>query len=570
MSSGLAAVAWVMTVDRHAVPEIAKSLKGVAGRMPGNRRPAPAARVAAGCPARRGARQLIRLGTGLAGFWLAGCVMLPLPPMGPQLHQAEVLALIEGGADRATLQGLLGEPTGTYLDGRLEVFRGGSERANLGILMVGPGGGGGVGVAPIMPEELFVFAELDPEGRTLGTLLWAVHPTGRALSEQGVGGAGTLAPLAHPPATAQLREVVRWKPKRSPMQRAWHGSIYRLATVRNGAPVLSPDGGRVAVRDGERIVVRDLATGGAVGSFPIDSSPCGGLELSPAVRSMWFPALAFAEEEVLVLIGASGRVCRWEVASGEPPRPTGAGVVWRAYDSLGVPLAGPLPLAEGHVVVGGDDGVLRPWAPATAESPAVAAAERGIGDCWPPVAGGAGRHLLQSCLRFAANRLTRLLLVRDAQTLEPLASWSIEAATTTLDGRAFDPTATGLAAAGATSGLVALANGFIVLVWTDATMALGQAAPELHEPTIVLSSALGGVASSDSGRPLPPLLAFSRDGGRLIVGHFGCVVLDTATWGEVWRCETDYGSMGSELMEGLAMTPDGRHIVTHEALYALP
>ena len=513
-------------------------------------------------------RQLFGIGEALAGLALAGCVMLPLPPIGPQLRQAEVLPLVEGGADRAALQGLLGEPLATYLGGRLEVFRGSSERASLAILMVGPGGGGGAGISRIMPEELFVFAELDPDGRTLGTLLWAVHPLGRPLSEQGVSGAGTLAPLAHPPATGQVREVVRWKPKRSLMRRSSYGSINRLATVRSGAPVLSPDGGRVAVRDGGRIVVRDLATGGAVGSFALDTSPCGGLELSPAVRSGWFPALAFVDEEELVLIGASGRLCQWAIASGEPPRPVGPGVVRHAYDTLGVPRAGLVPSADGRIVVAGDDGVLRPWAPATANSPAVAAAERGVGDCWPPVPVGHGRLLLQSCLRFAANTLSRLLLVRDAGTLEQLASWSTEAATKTVDGRAFAPAATGVVAAA--PGIVALADGPIVLVWTDAIPALEQAAAEQHEPSIVLSSALGGVARSDSGRPLPPLLAFSRDGSRLIVGHFGCVVLDTETWAEIWRCETHYGSMGAELMEGLAMTPDGRHVVTHEALYALP
>lgn len=324
------------------------------------------------------------------------------------------------------------------------------------------------------------------------------------------------------------------------------------------------------MRDGERIVVRDLATGGAVGSFAIDSSPCGGLELSQAIRSGWFPALAFVDDEVLVLLGASGRVCQWAIAAGEPPRPVGLGVVQHPYDALGVPGAGLLPLAKGRIVVAGDDGVLRPWAPAPPDGPAVPAADRGVRHCWPPVLAGDGRYLLQSCLRFAANTLTRLLLVRDSGTLEQLASWSNEAATKTFDGRAFEPSATGVVAAGAAPGIVALANGPIVLVWTAATIAPGQAALEPHEPTIVLSSALGGVASSDSGRPLPPLLAFSHDGSRLIVGHLGCVVLDTATWREVWRCQTHYGSMGAELMEGIVMTPDGRHIVTHEALYALP
>jgi hypothetical protein len=248
-----------------------------------------------------------------------------------------------------------------------------------------------------------------------------------------------------------------------------------------------------------------------------------------------------------------------------------------------------------------------------------AAAVPGMLDCTAPVTLGATGHLLQSCISdplgdqnaiapvrlsptnddddAVSQRPQRVLVVREPTTQAPREVWRGSA-----PGQlpfmpiSFDLGSAGAIAVDAARGRVALLHGpfvelFAVAEKTDGTMRLDPL------PFLPLSSALGATSTvhpkSMRGystglhvahyghyviagrsptilRPMPQVLQFSADGTRLAAGFVGCVVWDTASWREVWRCDLEDETRQNELRRGFAMTADGRHIVTDDGLYRLP
>lgn len=292
-------------------------------------------------------------------------------------------------------------------------------------------------------------------------------------------------------------------------------------------------------------------------------------------------AVLFSSEDRLLVADIDGGLCSWEPATGLARRLVVDGGVadganLMAIDATRVAIAtikGSVRIHNrltGDLLVAGDTPMLLRY-------------------CTAPIGVSAGRHLVQSCLGGIDRRILVLRSADDLMVLD-IAEATAPTALPFVNSY-FEPDRAGQLALDSAGGRVALLDGPFVRLLEVAADDTGRARLRDLSP-VLLSTALGAATlevpvgyrtygghggeplqSADGWqlvRPMPPVLAFSADGSRLAAGFVGCVVWDTVFWREVWRCDLEDDERRAELRRGFALTPDGRHIVTDTALYALP
>jgi hypothetical protein len=479
-------------------------------------------------------------------------------------------------------------------------------------------------------EDHFFVVAYDEAGLIEGTVLWSTVEKERRLPL--VQAAGSLAALAHEPPTKRLTPVVFWGEAEPPFA-VFSASQERFNRAQRqrpwASPLLSSTGRITALRAEERvsergpdrrvIVLRDTRTGAILGRLADQGVICGALpdgtrRIAGYSTATWHGERreVLVDDETLLALTTEPAICRLRLPLGDlqklplPPVATADDLRLVRLDDENIALGTP---DGAFLLLDLRDGSLRQRA----------AAVPGMLDCTAPVRLGATGHLLQSCVTdplgdqsaIAAVRLSptnddddavsqrpqRVLVVREPTTRAPREVWRGSA-----PGQlpfmpiSFDLGSAGAIAVDAARGRVALLHGpfvelFAVAEKTDGTMRLDPL------PFLPLSSALGATStvhpksmrgySTDlhvahyghyviAGRsptilrPMPQVLQFSADGTRLAAGFVGCVVWDTASWREVWRCDLEDETRQNELRRGFAMTADGRHIVTDDGLYRLP
>lgn len=557
-----------------------------------------------------------------------GCV--PLPPLGEQHDSAAMQALQTTARDRTAVHAALGAPDAQFRDGRLEAFhRTGDAGSMVWFPMILP-----VplpAVERLGAADHVLFVAYDDAGLIEGTVLWSKVEKERRLPQ--VQATGSLAALAHEPPTQPLDPVVFWGEPEPPLALfSDRREVFRRTQRQRpwATPVLSPDGRITALRGEEKlpergpdrrlIVLRDTRTGVGIGRLPDQSAICGALPDGTSSRSGHYRinwhghrAEVLVDDETLLALTTAPALCRLTLPSGaleELPLP----VVTDARDLRLVRLD------DEHVAVGMPEGAVLVLDAATGDLRRQGAAVPGMLDCTAPVQLRATGHLLQSCVTEPSGELAAIAAVRQGPSRRGYATVSPEARRvlvvrepTTLAPReiwwgpapghlpflphGFDLRSTGAIAVDPAQPRLALLHGpfvelFAVTTTTDGTPGLDPL------PLLPLSSAHGAMTTTHyysfhgystdlpgahyaesrdaEGRtlagllPMPQVLQFSADGSRLAAGFVGCVVWDTASWREVWRCDLEDETRQNELRRGFALTADGRHIVTDDGLYRLP
>lgn len=521
-------------------------------------------------------RRLARFSLAIAlGMVVAGCIPLPpILPSGRQYEVEEVLTLQASAGDRAAVHAAYGPPMASFLDGRLEAFYLTGDTGRLPFIAILPAVPVPVplpGIRRLGAEDHFIFVGYDDAGTVLGSVLWSTDDRHQV---QGTHGSGTLAPLAQDRPTGRLWKIVGWQT----------ASIGQDADRPPSLPVVSPGGSLVALRTASDILVHASVDGGTVGRLYATTPLCGRLQQPSGSEVEIARAELFSGEERLLVADMDGGLCSWEPATGLARRLFGdegggraAGGRWlAAIDATRVALAdgqGAVAIQDrltGALLVAGDP-PMRLWG------------------CTAPLGVTDGRHLVQSCLAGIDRRILLLRSTDDLSVLD-IAEATAPSALPFVPSY-FRPDRAGQLALDAAGGRVALLDGPFVRLLEVAADDSGSPRLQALSP-ILLSTALGATAleipvgyrfyganggeplqSSDGrylARPMPPVLAFSADGSRLVAGFVGCVVWDTATWREIWRCDAEDDDRRAELRRGLALTPDGRHIMTNAGIYELP
>ena len=104
---------------------------------------------------------------GFAALVLAGCVVLPVPPLGSQVGQEEIGALKPSLSTRTDVLDALGDPYNSVADG-YEIFELGKEQGYLFMISVLATIGGPTRIGA---QDFLVLAEYAPDG-VLRSLRW--------------------------------------------------------------------------------------------------------------------------------------------------------------------------------------------------------------------------------------------------------------------------------------------------------------------------------------------------------------------------------------------------------------
>ena len=560
----------------------------------------------------------------------SGCV--PLPPVTPQLDREAMTAVQTTARDRTAVHAALGPPDTRWRDGRLEGFHRTGDAGTMVWFPMLPFFVPIPAVDRLGAVDHFLFVAYDDADLVAGTLLWSKVEKERRPPQ--VQATGSLAALGHEPPTARLVPVVFWgetEPPAAMFDR--RQDAFRSAQRQRpwAAPLLSPNGRLVALRTEEPaegaparrgIVLRDTGTGAVLGRLLDHGVICGTLQ-DRAPRG-YGQGRYHAQRREILADGATLLALTTEPALCRLTLPSGA------LRKLALPPVADaddlrlVRLDEAHLALATPDGGFIVLDSATGERRQVAAPVPGMLDCTAPVPLTADGHLLQSCVTEPSGELDaiaarrpgprlfgshyaaatsaearRVLVLREPASFAPRELWRGPAPGKLPFHRpGFDLRHAGAIAVDRAHGRVALLHGplvelFALALATDGTLHLDPL------PLLPLSSAHGALITDDpllaattsstslpgahslevrdadrgwlqSVVPMPQVLQFSADGSRLAAGFVGCVVWDTGTWREVWRCDLEEGWRVPELRRGFALTPDGRHIVTDDGLYRLP
>ncbi len=561
---------------------------------------------------------------------VSGCV--PLPPLTRQHDSAAMQALQTTAHDRTAVHAALGAPDARFHDGRLEAFHRTGDAGSMVWFPMLPFFVPIPAVDRLGAADHFLFVAYDEAGLVDGTLLWSKVEKERRPPQ--VQATGSLAALAHEPPTERLVPVVFWGETEPPaaMFDRRRDDFRRAQRQRPwAAPRLSPDGRLAALRAEEPvergparrvIVLVDTRAGAVVGRLQDQGVSCGTLQDGTArgYGEGYHHAQRreiLVDDTTLLALTTDPALCRLTLPSG-------------ALRKLPLPAVGDgadLRLArldEAQLALGNPDGSFLVLDPATGELRRAAAPVPGMLDCTAPVPLGAEGHLLQSCVTDPSGELDaiaarrpgprlfgshyaaatspeapRLLVLREPASLAPRELWRGPApGNLPFHRRGFDLRNAGAIAVDQAQGRVALLHGPLVELFQLVPGADGS--PRLDPlPLLPLSSGHGALitdapllaaTTSSTGLPgqhfrevqdaerrwlqsvvpMPQVLQFSADGMRLAAGFVGCVVWETDSWREVWRCDLEDETRRHELRRGFAMTADGRHIVTDDGLYRLP
>jgi hypothetical protein len=478
-------------------------------------------------------------------YWLAalavaaltsGCIILPLPPVGPQHGMSEIERLRVGLESRADVHLALGRPD-LVLGDRYEIFELSEEDLNLLIIPVAIPV---AGFEPVGERRHRVLAEFGPDDLLL-SLHWEALVDDRSYSGEEVEGAEG-APSEGP--------ALVWK-----VAESWGRSV-----------TVSPSGGRIATSDGigpharrtrSLTRVRDGQDGALLAE--IEYGPVG-CPLLVAPDGQLDPTAFLGDEVHLASLARGGIVCVWnlETQRGVLTLEAGDDEATQLVSARDVPV-----LASAAA-----NGLVKVW---DGRSEREIASVRPCS--FPPGCHGNGWSL-----GLALSNDGRWLATSQYGGRSPLrtnyrgalrlwdASTGREVATIHLPGRGPMFQFQRLALSAETQRLAVSLGGHVQVWRVGETMrgvrpeAAATAGTGRLERVLLLP--LPGSAGS---------LAFSRDGGRLLAGNGSVLVWETDTWHQIWRLTAPlFSALRGEFANGFAFTGDGHRIVTFRGVWELP
>jgi WD40 repeat protein/outer membrane protein assembly factor BamE (lipoprotein component of BamABCDE complex) len=501
----------------------------------------------------------------LAALSLAGCVVLPLPPMGAQVGHEEIEKLQPGSSTRDDVRTALGAPSHS-LTNRYEIFDVSRETAHVLFAVLYMGGQ----VSRIDAQDFRVLVEYRPDGVVESVRWEGLEGESRYISSGSPPTAGSMAtsPIGPQPGLT------------------WTAPDFDYP-IQTAAVAVAPKGSVVAISYGNasrlvRIDLHNWRTGALLAW--IGEAPAGCPKLISPSR-MRMPTVFLSDDRHLASVAEDAVVCIWDSATQrrlltfeKHRKPTsffgltGGNRLTSLVAARSAPI---LATADG-------DNVVRVWN------------------------GLSGREILaiepcsfsHGCGAWVAPSLSRLALSDDGRVLALFQAGEREDALRLWD------TSTGVELGSLTApkkarsryvGLVNLAlspdrrwvalhMGDHVEVWsTDENEAMsaaqGAAAPpgrsfELEQvfvlPPVDVEMASYGPSETHH---FVRSIEFSADGRRLVAGDGVAMLWKTGSWRELWRASLGSRELWpamSDLSAGFALTADGRHIVTARGVWELP
>lgn len=497
----------------------------------------------------------------LAIFPLAGCIILPLPPVGAQIGREEIETLRPGSSTRQDVRATLGGPDQSLTD-RYEIFEVDEETMYLFFGTYGFGD-----IVRIGGQDFRVLAEYGPDD-VLQSLAWEARIANDGAGYQYMSSRVDAAALDDPFAGV----AVPLAPRSS--ERHWSAPSFA------GAVAASPKEPMVAIADEAdfrraRTTLRNWQTGAFVSL--LTGTPDGCPELLPPYWSYagLVPMVFLSDGRHLASSAEEARVCVWDSATHH--RLLVFEAHWKPRSFFGLEAGNRLTsiaAARSAAIVATADhhNTVRVWDGLSGRE--ILSLE--------PCASGPG------CGSWVATSLGRLVLSEDGRVLAFFQSGSQSDAVRFWDTTTGGELAT-LVPPGKTRARFALLittalspdqrrfalhMGDHLQIWRtpedlSSLAAGGSSRPpatdfELEKAIIMPAVYSEMPGSSDEGDQYVRSLEFSADGRRLAAGGDGMIIAwDTETWRVLWRTRADR-------REPFAFVDNGQRIVSGCCVWRLP